>query len=145
MKNSEVGFNPCDYGFKRLDISYRGLTFYERDLNMEPKTKPDFLRLNVYLTQDGHFVTIWSGLFDPALSEGVLPGNVPDGFDIREMYNQDLFRGYIETDSAASVVIKALRLEKYPPNLLEADSDGRLVCSTLAWTPLPGPAQGSSR
>ena len=140
MTKSEVGFNPCDYGFKRLDISHQGLTFFERDLNMEPKEKPDFLRLNVYLTQDGPFVTIWSGLFDPALSEGVLPVKLPDGFEFREMYNQDLFRGYIETDSAASVVLKTLRLEKYPPNVLEADSDGRLVCSALVWTPLPFPA-----
>ena len=141
MKKNEVGFNPCDYGFKRLDISHQGLTFFERDLNIEPRRKPDFLRLNIYLTQDGPFVTIWSGLFDPALSEGVLPVSLPDGFDFRETYNQDLFRGYIETDAAASVVLKSLRLEKYPPNILEADSDGRLVCSTLAWTPLPSPVR----
>lgn len=135
MKDNKIGFNPCAYGFKRLDMSHQGLTFFERDLNMEPKAKPDFLRLNVYLTQDGPFVTIWSGLFDPHLSDEVLPEKIPKNFNLGEMYNQDLFRGYIETDAVANVIMKALHFEKYPPNVLEADSDGRLVCSALAWTP----------
>ena len=131
MEKNEVGFNPCDYGFKRLDISHQGLTFFERELNMEPKTKPDFLRLNIYLSQDGAFVTIWSGLFDPAPSEGVLPVNLPPDFDFREMYNQDLFRGYIETDAEANVIFKALRFGDYRAGVLFADKAGCLVCSSL--------------
>jgi hypothetical protein len=134
---TKIGFNPCNYGFKRLDISHQGLTFFERDLHIEPIAKPDLLRLNVYLTQDGSFVTIWSGLFDPALSDGILPINGSEDIDFGEMYNENLFRGYIETEEEARVIFKALRLEKYRPNVLEADRAGRLVCSALAWTPLP--------
>lgn len=132
-----VGFNPCEYGFKRLDISYQGLIFFERDLHIEPRVKPDFLRLNVYLTQDDSFVTIWSGLFDPHLSEDALPMKIPEDFNFGDAYNQDLFRGYIETEVEASVIFKVLRLENYHPSVLEADSDGNLMCSALVWTPLP--------
>jgi len=58
-------FDPTEFGFRRLDTSYQSLDFFERDLGADVELKP--FRLNVHLTQDGEFVTIWSGLFDPGL------------------------------------------------------------------------------
>jgi len=122
-------FDPTEFGFRRLDTSYQSLDFFERDLGADVELKP--FRLNVHLTQDGEFVTIWSGLFDPGLDEDAIGWKAPEGFSFAEQYNQDLFRGFIATKEEAEVILAALRLENYSPAYLHVDETGTLHCDPL--------------
>src|SRR5437773_11332271 len=106
-------FDPTASGFVRLQ-SFEfpgGVAVYEYANDAAVDGNPDFLRLNAYLSKDGDFVTVWRGLLEPLFAESHLGfADLPDDFDFHESYTEELFRGYIESQEAARLVIKALRL-----------------------------------
>lgn len=131
MDDPNGSFDPLDFGFRRFDLTYASLEFFERDLGSGGDEKPDPARINVYLTKDGDFVTVWSGLFDIAITEGIFEAKSVEGFDLFRQYNEDLFRGHITTCEEAAVILKALRLERYLPAKLRVDEAGCLLCENL--------------
>lgn len=123
-------FEPTAHGFKVLDRTLQSVRFYELDNNPRVNGKTDFLRLNVYLSRDGEFVTVWYGLFDPIIAEAKLQSvRMPDDMHLHESYDEPLFRGYISSDDDARVIFSALRISRYAPNMLSADADNKLQCT----------------
>jgi hypothetical protein len=120
-----------------------GVSFYEYKNHAAVNGKRDYLRLNLYLTKSANYVTIWWGLLESIgtemeLREGRLASvhkPDPDEFDYREQYNEELFRGYIDSDTAARYIFKALRVgisKQYAlPQVLRAGSDNKLGCYVL--------------
>ena len=91
----------------------------------------DFLRLNVYLSKDGDFITIWFGLIDPVFAGTRLEGvEKPANFSFHDQYNEPLFRGYINSHEAAGYILKALRVDgRYAvPQVLGGGEDNKLRC-----------------
>jgi hypothetical protein len=127
-------FDPTASGFVRL----RGFEFpggvavYEYANNAAVDGSPDFLRINAYLSKDGDFVTVWRGLLEPLFAESRLGFvDLPDDFEFRENFTEELFRGYIESQEAARHVIKALRLDATPVQVLSTGTDGKLRCDLI--------------
>ena len=91
----------------------------------------DVLRLNTYLSRDGSFITIWNGLIEPMLAEGQF--DIPDLPSFQDMYRETLFRGHIEWNEEALVILKALRIDSgrqsVPQQLAGAPND--LRCEML--------------
>lgn len=106
-------FDPEAFGFVKLrDFQIPGgVDVFEYRNHAAVDGKADVLRLNIYLTRDGAFVTIWCGLLEPTMTEGLfeLPG-APD-LDFNALYCEPLFRGYIERNADAAVILKAVRVE----------------------------------
>jgi hypothetical protein len=121
-------FDPTAAGFMLLpDFTMADtLSFFEYRCHAVVDGKADVMRLNVYLTQDGDFVTIWFGLIEPFMAEGLFEPPITD-LDFQSMYQQPLFRGYIANQSEASVILNSLRLNTYgaPQVLLGAPHDIR--------------------
>jgi hypothetical protein len=121
-------FDPIAAGFVLLpDFTMaETLEFFEYRNHVAVDGKANLLRLNVYLTRDGDFVTIWFGLIEPFMAEGQFEPPITD-LDFHSMYNQPLFRGYITSQSEASVILNSLRLNGYgtPQVLLGAPHDIR--------------------
>jgi len=69
-------FNPIRFGFVLLrDFEFpggAGMQVYEFVNHPAVDGRPDFLRLNLYLTRDGNYVTIWFGLLEPIFTEAKL-------------------------------------------------------------------------
>lgn len=127
-------FDPSASNFVRLeDFEFPGgVAVYEYANHAAVDGKPDFLRINTYLSRDGDFVTIWRGLLEPLFAQSHLGFvDMPDGFDFRETYTEDLFRGYIECAEAAPHIMKALRLDAVPPQALGTGADGKLRCDLI--------------
>jgi hypothetical protein len=127
-------FDPTASGF----VSLRGFEFpggvavYEYANNQVVDGNPDFLRINAYLSKDGDFITIWRGLLEPLVAESRLGFvDLPDDLDLHESFTEELFRGYIETQEAARHIIKALRLDTGPAQVLSTGSDGKLRCDPI--------------
>jgi hypothetical protein len=124
-------FDPTASGFVRLR-SFEfpgGVAVYEYANDAIVDGNPDFLRINAYLSKDGDFVTVWRGLLEPLLAESRLGFvDLPDDCDFHENYTEELFRGYIESQETARHVIKALRLDSAPPQVLSTGTDGKLRC-----------------
>jgi hypothetical protein len=127
-------FDPTASGFVRL----RGFEFpggvavYEYANNAAVDGSPDFLRINAYLSKDGDFVTVWRGLLEPLFAESRLGFvDLPDDFEFHENFTEELFRGYIESQEAARHVIKALRLDATPAQVLSTGTDGKLRCDLI--------------
>jgi hypothetical protein len=106
-------FRPENHGFVQLvDFKLAGtINTYEYRNHAVVDGRVDVLRLNIYLSRDGAFVNIWSGLIEPMLAESrfTLPAPHCD-LDFQQMYCEPLFRGYLESDADAAVVIRALRI-----------------------------------
>jgi hypothetical protein len=89
-------FNPLDFGFDKLDLQHGSLRFYEYRSGDFCDGKVNPHRINVYLTQDGDFVTVWDGLFDTAFVSQAfhdLIGKVGLGdVDFFATYHTPLFR-----------------------------------------------------
>ena len=62
-------FEPERFGFLRIDYAPSGLAFYEYRCHDAVDGRTDFLRLNIYLSRDGDFTCISSGLIEPFMSE----------------------------------------------------------------------------
>src|SRR3981081_4722159 len=101
-------FDPTEFNFLLLeDFRIPGdVSVYEFRSHPIVNGKADFLRLNLYLTKDGNYVTIWNGLLETLFTEAEFDSGrmasvtMPNEFDLTS-YNQDLFRGYIDSRQAA--------------------------------------------
>jgi hypothetical protein len=130
-------FDPTKFGFVLLqDFRIHGdVSVYELKNHPAVDGRKDFLRLNLYLTLDSAYVTIWFGLLEPLFTEATLASTTkPEDFDFSS-YNEDLFRGYIDSDEAARYIFRALRVgesDRYArPQVLSAGSDNRLRCDWI--------------
>jgi len=128
---NNITFNPTKFAFKRVNIDPPGYVVYEKDHGGLTDGNPDFLRLNVYLSQSGSFVTIWTGLFDPCISEGALKFKDSHLMNFSSQYYEVHFRGYISDNETAKTILDAVRLDNYRPSKLEVDEDERLCCNLL--------------
>jgi hypothetical protein len=130
-------FNPENHGFRKLDFTYAPgeLAVYEYQVDGIDQSTHDFLRMAAYLTKDGSFVTIWNGLLDPFGAEhliGIREHPELDSFNFKEQYDEQLFRGYIEDDETAALILKAVRIERFRPQILRRTEDGKFGCFLLA-------------
>lgn len=124
-------FDPTAFNFVRLrDFEFPGgVAVYEYANHTLVDGKANFLRINAYLSRDSDFVTMWRGLLEPLFAESHLGFVVvPDGFDFRESYTEELFKGWIDTAETAGHIIRALRLDSAPPQVLGTGVDGKLQC-----------------
>lgn len=128
-------FDPLKFGFVKLPLQNQSLCFYEYQSGSFVDGVLHAHRLNTYLTQDGSFVTVWHGLFDPAFISEELQSafaRIGDGVvNLHDSYQTQLFQGYIESEEDAQVILKALRFEKMTTSLLHLDDDGRVCCDPL--------------
>ena len=126
-------FDPESTGFIRLR-NFKipvGVDVYELRNHAVVDGMVDVLRINIYLSKDGSFVTIWNGLVEPMLAEGQF--DIPDLPSFQDIYCETLFRGHIEFGEDALVILKALRIDSgrhgLPQRLVGAPSD--LRCEAL--------------
>jgi hypothetical protein len=138
-------FDPREFNFVLLqDFRIPGdVSVYEFHSHPIVNGKADFLRLNLYLTKDGNYVTIWSGLLETLFTEAEFDSGrmasvtLPHEFDFTS-YNQDLFRGYIDSCEAAGHIFKALRISAdcrhLVPQVLSSGPDGKLKCDLIGKT-----------
>jgi len=131
MSKNTSSFDPREFGFRRFKLHNDTLHFFERDIGFD-NPDPDMNRLNTYLSQDGEFVTIWWGLFDPFITESEFKGKVSDPLDFHQQYNNDLFRGFIQNREDAGVILKAIRYDKFKPQHLFIDDKNGLMCEFLS-------------
>jgi len=127
--NTSGGFDPGAHGFVRLrDFRTPGdFVVYEYRNHRCVDGHHDFYRLNCYLSQDGEFVTVWTGLLEDVMVEAMfLDHGVPP-----MNYTESIFRGYIETDEQARHILRALRLGQGFPQILRADPSHGIVCELL--------------
>ena len=123
------GFDPVTHGFVQLR-DHRppgGFRVYEYGNHRCVNGGHDFHRLNFYLSQDGAFVTIWSGLLEDVMVEAMFRDRGLAPVD----YTETLFRGYIENDEQARHILKALRLDVGFPQILRADPTHGIICEAL--------------
>ncbi|MBX9825227.1 MAG: hypothetical protein K2Y27_09550 [Xanthobacteraceae bacterium] len=106
-------FDPTQLGFTLLERFEfpGGVHVYEYRNHPTVDGVPNFLRLNLYLSRDGSYVTIWHGLLEPIAAEARL-ANVgkPTDFDLHSLYDEPLFKGHIDSAEAATHILKALRI-----------------------------------
>ena len=130
-------FDPTKFNFVLLE-DFRipdDVSVYEFKNHSTVDGKRDFLRLNLYLTVDSKYVTIWFGLLEPIFAETELVlAAKPDDFDFSS-YNEDLFKGYVDSDEAAGCIFKALRVgesHRYAqPQVLSQGADNKLRCDLI--------------
>jgi len=131
-----AAFDPTKFNFVRLEKFQfpGGVAVYEYKNHPAVSGNGDFLRINLYLSMDGDYVTIWHGLLEPLATEVEFEGGrmtsvaKPEGFDLGN-YTEQLFRGYIDSDEIAQCVFKALRVGEYLlPQILSAGADHKLRC-----------------
>ncbi len=122
-------FDPTAHGFVFLP-GHRppgGVRYYEFRNHVVVDGSVDYHRLNLYLTQDGEFITIWWGSLDPIPIERLLceTGVAPASYD------EPLFHGHVESDDQASHILRAFRLSATRPQILRHTSRG-IVCESLS-------------
>jgi len=130
MSKKTSSFDPRDFGFRCFKLRNETLHFFERDIGFD-NADPDMNRLNTYLSQDGEFVTIWWGLFDPFITEAEFKGKAPEILNFQDQYNNDLFRGFIQNNEQAEVILKAIRYDKLKPQHIFIDGKNGLMCDFL--------------
>lgn len=138
-----TAFDPTRFNFVQLaDFRFPGdVLVYEYRNHPAVDGKTDFLRMNLYLTMDNSYVTIWHGLLEPIFTEAECENGrltsvtKPEDFDFGD-YNEDLFRGYIDSDEAAGYIFKALRVGKSQryllPQMLSRGANNELRCDFIA-------------
>lgn len=136
-------FDPTQFGFVQLrDFRIAdSVTVYEYKNHQAVDGTKEFLRLNLYLTVDGTYVTIWYGLLEPLFAEAeFVEGRLasvakPADMDFIHSYNEDLFRGDIDSAETAEHIFKALRVGKSGryavPSLLTGGKDNTLTCDLM--------------
>jgi hypothetical protein len=87
----------------------------------------DYRRLNLYLSKDGDFVTIWFGLLEKVLVDSMFHDHGLEPVD----YDEPLFRGHINSAEQARYILKALRPEDTLPQILAVDPKKGIVCELL--------------
>jgi hypothetical protein len=138
-----VTFDPTQFSFIELnDFRIGGVVpVYEYKNHPAVDGTKEFLRLNLYLTRDGNYVTIWYGLLEPLFAEAELTDGrlasvaKPADMDFIHSYNEDLFRGDIDSAETAKHIFKALRVDKIGryaiPQMLGAGRDNSLTCELM--------------
>jgi hypothetical protein len=136
-------FDPTQFGFVQLrDFKIAdSVPVYEYKNHPAVDGIKDFLRLNLYLTRDGAYVTIWHGLLEPLFAEAefaegrLASVSKPADMDFMNSYNEPLFRGYIDSADTAEHIFKALRVSKFgryaAPQMLLAGKDNTLTCDLM--------------
>jgi hypothetical protein len=136
-------FDPSQFGFIQLrDFQIAGIVpVYEYKNHPAVDGTKDFLRLNLYLSLDGTYVTIWHGLLEPLFAEGEFTdGRLasvarPPDMDFIRSYNEDLFRGYIDSAETAAHIFKALRVgtggRHTLPEMLSGGRNNTLTCNQM--------------
>ena len=129
-------FDPTTWNFVKLrDFEFPvGIAVYELKNHVVVDGAPDFFRLNLYLSKDRDFVTIWWGLLEAMFTEAKFENvALPDDFDFYEAYNEKLFRGYIETNESAAHILRALRVTAHyaRPQVLSRDNENGLRCDFI--------------
>jgi hypothetical protein len=136
-------FDPTQFGFVELrDFRIAdSVPVYEYKNHQAVDGTKDFLRINLYLTRDGTYVTIWHGLLEPLFAEAEFAdGRLASVAKLADMdfihsYNETLFRGYIESTETAEHIFKALRVGKAGrytlPQMLMAGRDNSLTCCLM--------------
>jgi hypothetical protein len=136
-------FDPTQFGFVQLrDFRIAdSVPVYEYKNHSAVDGRKDFLRLNLYLTLDGTYATIWHGLLEPLFAEAEFAeGRLasvarPANMDFICSYNEDLFRGEIDSAETAEHIFKALRVGaggRYAlPGMLTAGDDDTLSCRLM--------------
>lgn len=134
---TDMSFDPENHGFIRLtDFKLGGsVDVFECRTHSAVDGHVDLLRLNIYISRDGTFVTIWSGLVEPWLVESKfnLVPHVHE-LDFTNLYNEPLFCGRIEDNDDATVILRCIgvtdRAKSLPSVLCGAPDD--LRCEPLA-------------
>lgn len=131
-------FDPKTWNFIKLkDFEFPGgITVYEYKNHPVVDGTPDFVRLNLFLTRSEDFITIWWGLLEPLFTESKLESvDKPADFDFRGSYNEDLFRGHIESQETARHILQALRADSSylysAPQALSGGEDNKLRCDRV--------------
>lgn len=128
-------FDPLKFHFVKLPLQNQSLCFYEYRCGPFCNGVMSPHRITTYLTQDGSFVTVWHGLFDPIFIGAELRAafdKIGDGGrDLFDSYQTPLFRGHIETEAEARVIFKALRYEEMTASVLRLDGGGCVCCDPL--------------
>jgi hypothetical protein len=136
-------FDPTQFGFVHLrDFQIAdSVQVYEYKNHPAVDGTKSFLRLNLYLTVDGNYVTIWHGLLEPLFAEAEFTeGRLasvakPADMDFIHSYNEDLFRGHIDSTETAEHIFKALRVGvggRYDcPSILSGGTDNMLTCQPM--------------
>ena len=134
-------FDPSQFGFVPLRNFQLpgGVRVFEYANHPSVDGAHDFLRLNLYLSKDGNYVTIWNGLLDPIATEVKLQAahiETPPEFDLHSSHDEALFKGHIESTETATHIFKALRIEKTRgryalPQVLSAGTDKKLRCDLM--------------
>jgi hypothetical protein len=122
-------FEPSRHGFVLLhDHQPPGnVQFYEYRNDFRVNGQHDYRRLNLYLSKDGDFVTIWFGLLERVLVESLFHDH---GLEPVE-YDEPLFRGHIKSAEQAQQILKALRPEGVLPQILTVDPNKGIVCEPI--------------
>mgnify|MGYP006148102065 CR=1 FL=1 len=123
-------FDPLKFGFQRVDIDPPGYSVYEQNLGLLTEKNPDFLRLNLFLSQSDTYVTIWWGLFDPLFAEGRLEFENSHLIDFHEQYFEYLFKGTIKDNETAKTILDAVSHHHNVPSKLVV-IDGEFRCDLL--------------
>lgn len=133
-----VGIDPERHGFRLLQgFQFDGIVdVFEWANHAAVDGQPDFLRLNVYLSQDRQFVTLWWGLLEPILAEARFTELVRrHELRFHEMYRETLFRGYVSTDGDIEVILRTTQVTTgrrfTSPQVLTGAPDN-LNCDVLA-------------
>ena len=131
-------FDPTAFNFVKLtDFElFGGIAVYELKNHTLVDGTRDFRRLNLYLSKHEDFVTAWWGLLEAMFTEAEFENvTLPEDFDFYASYNEKLFRGYIETNDVAVVVLNALRANTSTnyqrPQVLSVDGDNGLRCDVI--------------
>ena len=71
LQQPSSAFDPVDFGFVLLrDFQIPGgVAVYELKNHPSVVGDSNFKRLNLFMTKDGNFVTIWHGLLEPLATE----------------------------------------------------------------------------
>jgi len=137
-----TAFDPARFQFVQLeDFRIPGdVLVYEYKNHPAVDGRRNFLRLNLYLTMDNSYVTIWHGLLEPIFTEAECENGrlasvtMPEDFEF-STYNEDLFRGYIDSDEAAGYIFRALRVGESQlylvPQMLSRGADNTLRCDLM--------------
>jgi hypothetical protein len=134
-------FDPTQFGFALLK-GFRfpgGVRVYEYQNHPTVDGAPDFLRLNLYLSKDCGYVTIWHGLLEPIAAEAKL-ANVrwSEGFDLHLQYDEVLFKGHVDSAETAGHVLNALRVGQAGhhtrPQVLSVTASNTLRCDFVRAT-----------
>jgi hypothetical protein len=121
MLECSMTVDPTDHGFVHLTDFKLGnqIDTYECRNHAAVDGHVDLLRLNIYLSRDGAFVTIWNGLVEPWLAEPQF--ELSADLDLGQLYSATLFRGHIDTDADMAVILRCLRVTEKStglPNVL---------------------------